>query len=273
MPYVAPVLCFALTSSVPQRRSHYAIIDSGTPVHIFHTSSPFLCSLTENHSQIVGFDGSTTRAVAKGDLTCRLRTNTGTLVPFKNANSALHVPDSLHCLFSVKMATQSGCSITINSANAYITLPDGFDIPLEFDNEINLWILPLFAPANTHNDIYPALKTTADEYAQTAMNSTPTDIDPITSITSAAAPPRDVDLIQDDRAAALNLHHRLGHLIRAFSENSRSMVSHRPKILVTSTARSAWPPKRDDILALPLLTLTPVLLLPGLTFTAISLAK
>ena len=211
MPYVAPVPCFALTPHVPQRRSHYAIIDSGTPVHIFHTSSPFLCSLIDNHSQIVGFDGSTTRAVAKGDLTCRLRTSSGTLVPFNNANSALHVPDSLHCLFSVKMATQSGCIITINSATAYITLPDGFDIPLEFDNEINLWILPLFAPANTHNDIYPALKTTADEYAQTAMNSTPTDIDPITSITSAAAPPRDVDLIQDDRAAALNLHHRLGH--------------------------------------------------------------
>ena len=189
----------ATSGSAPlANHSEFAIIDSGTPLHIFHSKSPFLHSLVDNHSQIQGFDGSTTRAVAKGTLSCRVTPGNGNLIPFAHPDSALLVPDAVHNLFSVKMATKHQCSVHLNNDNAYIALPDNTRIPLHFDADLGLWLLPLYAPSHSANDIYPALVNTSTE-------------NPASTIINAAAPPHDVETIQDDRAQSLALHHRLGH--------------------------------------------------------------
>ena len=54
--------------------SHRAIVDSGTPLHIFGETL-FLSHLREDHTPVSGFQGSTSRATHRGALTCRLRTS------------------------------------------------------------------------------------------------------------------------------------------------------------------------------------------------------
>lgn len=190
--------------------SHKAVVDSGTPLHIFHESL-FLSTAREDHTPVSGFQGSTSRATHRGDLTCRLQTDTGTLIHHTEPDSVILVPDTVRNLFSVRRALASGHSIIMEEQRAGIYLsPSNSFVPFEHDSETGLWLLPLYAPASAHNDIYPTPAPGNPMHAFPGVVPKPAvDID---QIVASAAPPKNHNQIQSDRDQALTLHHQLGHI-------------------------------------------------------------
>ena len=143
------------TQRISHAHSHKAIVDSGTPLHIFHESL-FLTNPREDHTPVSGFQGSTSRATHRGDLVCRLLTNTQTLTHHIEPDSLIIVPDTVRNLFSVRRAIADGHSIIMQQDKAGIYLhPSGSFVPFEHDPETGLWLLPLYAPAGANSDIYP----------------------------------------------------------------------------------------------------------------------
>ena len=189
--------------------SHKAIVDSGTPLHIFHESL-FLTNPREDHTPVSGFQGSTSRATHRGDLVCRLLTNTQTLTHHIEPDSLIIVPDTVRNLFSVRRAIADGHSIVMQQDKAGIYLhPSGSFVPFEHDPETGLWLLPLYAPAGANSDIYPITSNAHLTALPTMINQPATAID---QIVSSAAPPNDLPTTQSDREQALALHHQLGHI-------------------------------------------------------------
>ena len=189
--------------------SHKAIVDSGTPLHIFHESL-FLTNPREDHTPVSGFQGSTSRATHRGDLACRLLTNTQTLTHHIEPDSLIIVPDTVRNLFSVRRAIADGHSIIMQQDKAGIYLhPSGSFVPFEHDPETGLCLLPLYAPAGANSDIYPITSNTHLTALPTTINQPATAID---QIVSSAAPPNDLPTTQSDREQALALHHQLCHI-------------------------------------------------------------
>jgi hypothetical protein len=178
--------------------SHRAIVDSGTPLHIFGETL-FLSHLREDHTPVSGFQGSTSRATHRGALTCRLRTSaTQALVYHHQPDSVLVVPDTMHNLFSVRRALECGHSVIMEKERAGIYLrPCNDFVPFEHDPDTGLWFINLYPPASASNDIYAMPTSVAP---------------PVEPIMHLSAPPRDLYATQDDREQALTLHHQLGHI-------------------------------------------------------------
>ena len=188
--------------------SHKAVVDSGTPLHIFHETL-FLSNARNDHTPVSGFQGSTSRATHRGDLHCRLHTSTGTLIYHTEPDSVIIVPDTVRNLFSVRRALASGHSIVMQEQHAGIYLsPSNSFVPFEHDPETGLWLISLYAPPNANNDIYNI--TERPMHAFPSVIAKPSvDVD---QIVNSAAPPRNYQSMQSDRNQALTLHHQLGHI-------------------------------------------------------------
>ena len=188
--------------------SHKAIIDSGTPVHVF-SESMFLTNMREDHTPVSGFQGSTSRATHRGTLCCRLLTTNHQLVHHEQHDSVIVVPDTVRNLFSVRRALEFGHRVIMEKDHAGIYLhPSEQFVQFEHDPETGLWLLPLYGAATTTNDIYP-IGPPSSIQTFPALTQSQTDAP---SIEAAAAPPRDYPAILSDRDQALTLHHQLGHI-------------------------------------------------------------
>ena len=64
-------MSFMLAHELPSSPgSHFAIVDSGTPVHIVFDHL-FVTNTREDHTAVSGFSGTTSRATHRGDLSFR----------------------------------------------------------------------------------------------------------------------------------------------------------------------------------------------------------
>jgi hypothetical protein len=78
--------------------SHFAIVDSGTPIHIVFDHL-FICNTKEDHTPVAGFSGGASRATHTGDLNARVRTHYNEYITLIDINSTLVVPDCVRRLY------------------------------------------------------------------------------------------------------------------------------------------------------------------------------
>jgi hypothetical protein len=133
--------------------SHFAIVDSGTPIHIVFDHL-FVCNTKEDHTPVAGFSGTASRATHRGDLNARVRTHHNEYITLVDVNSTLVVPDCVRRLYSVRQATHKGYRVILDSNKPGLWVCEQF-IPFTNDPETNLWLLPLFPPTSKDNGIYP----------------------------------------------------------------------------------------------------------------------
>ena len=196
------------SSATLYSHSHYAIVDSGTPLHVFRENL-FLNNAVEDHTCLSGFQGSHTRAVARADLSCRLLTTDNQLLHHIEKNSVLLVPDTVKNLFSVRVAASLGHQIvmTNESAGMYLDGSTHF-VPFVNDPSSGLWLLPLYASAQSTNDLYAIAPPII---APVSVNAGPA-LTQEQAIVNASAAPSDYPQSSEDRDQALTLHHQLGHI-------------------------------------------------------------
>ena len=152
--------CYMLThKSQTKPGSHFAIVDSGTPIHIVFDHL-FVSNTKEDHTPVAGLSGNSSRATHKGDMNARVRTNTNEYINLTDVNSTLVVPDCVRSLRSVRQATHKGHKVLLGSYQPGLWVCDHF-IPFVYDPETNLWLLLLFPPASKDNGIYPIPSYTA----------------------------------------------------------------------------------------------------------------
>ena len=94
--------------------SHFAIVDSGTPIHIVFDHL-FVCNTKEDHTPVAGFSGTASRATHRGDLNARVRTHHNEYITLVDVNSTLVVPDCVRRLYSVRQATHKGYRVILDS--------------------------------------------------------------------------------------------------------------------------------------------------------------
>ena len=133
--------------------SHFAIVDSGTPIHIVFDHL-FVCKTKEDNTPVAGFSGTASRATHRGDLNARVRTHHNEYITLIAVNSTLVVPDCVCRLYSVRQATHKGYRVILDSNKPGLWVCEQF-IPFANDPETNLWLLPLFPPTSKDNGIYP----------------------------------------------------------------------------------------------------------------------
>ena len=132
--------------------SHFAILDSGTPIHIVFDHL-FVCNAKEDHTPVAGFSGTASRATHRGDLNTRVRTHHNEYITLIDVNATLVVPDCVRCLYSVRQATHKGYRVILDSNKPGLWVCEQF-IQFTNDPETNLWLLPLFPPTSKDNGIY-----------------------------------------------------------------------------------------------------------------------
>ena len=71
--------------------SHFAIVDSGTPIHIVFDHL-FVCKTKEDNTPVAGFSGTASRATHRGDLNARVRTHHNEYITLIDVHSTLVVP-------------------------------------------------------------------------------------------------------------------------------------------------------------------------------------
>ena len=81
--------------------SHFAIVDSGTPIHIVFDHL-FVCNTKEDHTPVAGLSGTASRATHRRDLNARVRTHHNEHITLIDVNSTLVVPDCVRRLYSKK---------------------------------------------------------------------------------------------------------------------------------------------------------------------------
>jgi hypothetical protein len=160
-----------LTSEpTPSAGSHWAIIDSGTSMHIL-MEHHYMSNAKENHTPVAGFSGQTSRATHRGDFSATVRTHQGNLIHLLEKDSALLVPDATRNLYSVRQSLNNGNVINFDTCAGL--LPQGkkhLFIPFIRDQSTDLYLLPLMVPPSRHNGvygIYNADTTTAIDTATT----------------------------------------------------------------------------------------------------------
>ena len=142
--------CYMLTHKLQTKPgSHFAIVDSGTPIHIVFDHL-FVSNTKEDHTPVAGFSGNSSRATNKGDMNARVRTNNNEYINLTDVNSILVVPDCVRRLYSVLQATHKGHKVLLDSYQPGLWVCDHF-IPFVEDPETNLWLLPLFPPTSKDN--------------------------------------------------------------------------------------------------------------------------
>ena len=72
-------------------------------------------NLSEDHTAVSGFSGSTSRATHKGDFNCVVRAQNGRLIHLVNPSAALVIPDSHRNLYSVRHAQHSGHTVILGA--------------------------------------------------------------------------------------------------------------------------------------------------------------
>jgi hypothetical protein len=136
--------------------SHFAIVDSGTPIHIVFDHL-FVCNTKEVRTPVAGFSGTASRATHSGDLNARVRTYHNEYITLIDVHSTLEVPDCVRRLFSVvrsvRQATHKGHTV-LDSNKPGLWVCEQF-IPFTNDPETNLWLLSQFPPTSKDNGIYP----------------------------------------------------------------------------------------------------------------------
>ena len=182
--------CYMLTHRLQTTPgSHFAIVDSGTPIHIVFDHL-FVSNTRDDHTPVTGFSGNASRATHRGDMTARVRTDNNTYINLVDVNSTLVVPDCVRRLYSVRQATHKGYKVLLDSHKPGLWVCEHF-IPFVNDPDTNLWLLPLFPPTSKDNGIYP-----------------------IPSYNAAPLPKPAIDIpdeLQSLRQQWLMEHHRLGH--------------------------------------------------------------
>ena len=191
--YVSFMLAHELPSSPG---SHFAIVDSGTPVHIVFDHL-FVVNPREDHTAVSGFSGTSSRATHRGDLSFRAfslnhETNRHQYINMIQPNSTLVVPDCVRRLYSVRQATHAGYRVHLETRKPGLIVCLNY-IPFVTDPETNLWLLPLFPPSTSDNGLYP-LPSSTDAYPVV-----PTDAQNASTDLSTR------------RNQWLMEHHRLGH--------------------------------------------------------------
>jgi hypothetical protein len=145
--------CYMLTHRLQTTPgSHFAIVDSGTPIHIVFDHL-YVSNTREDHTPVTGFSGNASRA-HKGDMNARVRTNNNEYINLVDVNSTLVVPDCVRRLYSVRQATHKGYKVLLDSHKPGLWECEHF-IPFVNDPDTNLWLLPLFPPTSKDNGIYP----------------------------------------------------------------------------------------------------------------------
>jgi len=135
--------------------SHFAVVDSGTSMHILQYRL-FTSNLSEDHTAVSGFSGSTSRATHRGDFNCVVRAQNGRLIHLVDPSAALVIPDSHRNLYSVRHAQHSGHTVILGAQAGLLPYgdPDLF-VPFLEDKSTGLWLLPLLPPPKAHNGVYP----------------------------------------------------------------------------------------------------------------------
>ena len=174
--------CYMLANEMPSAPgSHFAIVDSGTPVHIVFDHL-FVTNTREDHTSVSGFSGNSSRATHRGDLSARVMNQNKEYTNLHDKDSTLVVPDCIRRLYSVRQATHQGYTVQLDGINPGIWACLHY-IPFVTDPDTNLWLLPLFPPTTADNGLYPL------------------PVFPATVDTSTA----------EDRQEWMIEHHRLGH--------------------------------------------------------------
>ena len=107
--------CYMLTHRLQTTPgSHFAIVDSGTPIHIVFDHL-FVSNTRDDHTPVTGFSGNASRATHRGDMTARVRTDNNTYINLVDVNSTLVVPDCVRRLYSVRQATHKGYKVLLDS--------------------------------------------------------------------------------------------------------------------------------------------------------------
>ena len=128
--------------------SHFAIVDSGTPVHIVFDHL-FVSNTKEDHTPVAGFSGNTSRATHRGDLHTQVRTFKDEYITLTDVNSTLVVPDCVRRLYSIRQATHKGHKAILESTKPGLWVSDHF-VPF-IDPDTNLRLLPLYPPTSNDN--------------------------------------------------------------------------------------------------------------------------
>ena len=148
-----------LSSEIPTLPgSHFAVVDSGTPVHIVYDHL-FVTNIREDYTPVSGFSGNYSRATHRGDLSFRAlsynyESNTSQYTSLLEPNTTLVVPDCVRRLYSVRQATHAGYRVHLESTKPGLMVCLQY-IPFVTDPDTNLWLLPMFPPSSRDNGIYP----------------------------------------------------------------------------------------------------------------------
>ena len=146
--------CYMLAHELPSSPgSHFAIVDSGTPVHIVFDHM-FVTNTREDHTSVSGFSGNLSRATHRGDLSARVLNQNKEYISIHDSDSTLVVPDCIRRLYSVRQATHKGYQVQLDCSNPGIWACLNY-IPFVTDPDTSLWLLPLFPPTSADNGLYP----------------------------------------------------------------------------------------------------------------------
>jgi len=116
----------------------------------------FTSNLSEDHTAVSGFSGNTSRATHKGDFNCMVRAQNGRLIHLVAPSAALVIPDSHKNLYSVRRAQLAGHTVILGAQAGLLPFGDPeLFVPFLEDKSTGLWLLPLLAPPQAHNGVYP----------------------------------------------------------------------------------------------------------------------
>ena len=103
--------------------SHFAIVDSGTPIHIVFDHL-FVCKTKEDNTPVAGFSGTASRATHRGDLNARVRTHHNEYITLIDVHSTLVVPArTFHALLPLCPSQESPCNTSSAAENYIIVKP------------------------------------------------------------------------------------------------------------------------------------------------------
>ena len=204
-------MSFMLSSEIPTLPgSHFAVVDSGTPVHIVYDHL-FVTNIREDYTPVSGFSGNYSRATHRGDLSFRAlsynyESNTSQYTSLLEPNTTLVVPDCVRRLYSVRQATHAGYRVHLESTKPGLMVCLQY-IPFVTDPETNLWLLPMFPPSSRDNGMYPLPSPATFNQSRPIIG---------TGTYSAttndnAEPMTDNDDLQQRRNQWMMEHHKLGH--------------------------------------------------------------
>ena len=106
----------------------------------------FTSHLSEDHTAVSGFRGSTSIATHRGDFNCVVQN--ARLIHLVDPSAALVIPDSHRNIYSVRHAQHSGQTVILRAQAGLLPYsdPDLF-VPFLEDKSTGLWLLPLLPPS------------------------------------------------------------------------------------------------------------------------------